>query len=251
MLGLDPKVVNARSRLDVGPNPDAGPKPDVVNAGREPELGPKPNAVNVGSEPDVGPKPNAVNVELKPDAVNAGLKPDVVNAGPKPDAINAGPKPDAWPKPKSRAEAQKCKCRAEARCGAKAQYSKCRAEAQCCLLVGDFLQWKKETMKEHELFAIPMQEFWVANWPSRRRASTSRDMHRYTQEMCRRCVHVVDRPSGHGSSCLGGRVKTAGGLPAIVGTTRLSCGMGGRDGLGLLSQRISLWRSKDRGWSTC
>ncbi|PKI66311.1 hypothetical protein CRG98_013273 [Punica granatum] len=34
----------------------------------------------------------------------------------------------------------------------------------------------------------------------------------------------VDRPSGHNSSCYGGRVKTAGGLPAVVGTTRLSCG---------------------------
>ncbi|OWM64666.1 hypothetical protein CDL15_Pgr012318 [Punica granatum] len=39
----------------------------------------------------------------------------------------------------------------------------------------------------------------------------------------RRCKEV-DRPSGHNSSCYGGRVKTAGGLPAVVGTTRLSCG---------------------------
>ncbi|PKI49447.1 hypothetical protein CRG98_030179 [Punica granatum] len=42
----------------------------------------------------------------------------------------------------------------------------------------------------------------------------------------------VDRPSGQDSSCRGGRVKAAGGLPAKVGTTRLSCGVGGRDGLG-------------------
>ncbi|PKI74125.1 hypothetical protein CRG98_005480, partial [Punica granatum] len=88
-----------------------------------------------------------------------------------------------------------------------------------CLLVGDFLQWKKETMKEHELFAIPMQG-------------------------------KIDRPSGHSSSCRGGRVKAASGLPAKVGTTRLSCGVGGRDGLGFWSKHISLWRSEDRGWST-
>ncbi|PKI56496.1 hypothetical protein CRG98_023134 [Punica granatum] len=61
---------------------------------------------------------------------------------------------------------------------------------------------------------------------------------------------VVDRPSVHNSSCRGGRVKTAGGLPVVVGTTRLPCGVGGWDGLGLWSQRILLWRSEDRGWST-
>ncbi|PKI70261.1 hypothetical protein CRG98_009338 [Punica granatum] len=61
---------------------------------------------------------------------------------------------------------------------------------------------------------------------------------------------VVDRPSAHSSSCRGGKVKTAGGLPAVVGTTRLSCGVGGWDGLGLWSQCILLWRSEDRRWST-
>ncbi|PKI48951.1 hypothetical protein CRG98_030649 [Punica granatum] len=61
---------------------------------------------------------------------------------------------------------------------------------------------------------------------------------------------MVDLPSGHSSSCRGGRVKVASGLPAKVGTTRLSCGVGGRDGLGFWSQHISLWRSEDRGWST-
>ncbi|PKI64988.1 hypothetical protein CRG98_014612 [Punica granatum] len=45
----------------------------------------------------------------------------------------------------------------------------------------------------------------------------------------------VDRPSGHNSSCRGERVKAASGLPAKVGTTLLSCGVGGRDGLGFWS----------------
>ncbi|OWM76782.1 hypothetical protein CDL15_Pgr001061 [Punica granatum] len=47
-----------------------------------------------------------------------------------------------------------------------------------------------------------------------------------------------------------GRVKAASGLPAKVGTTRLSCGVGGRDGLGFWSQHISLWGSEDRKRST-
>ncbi|PKI42337.1 hypothetical protein CRG98_037272 [Punica granatum] len=49
---------------------------------------------------------------------------------------------------------------------------------------------------------------------------------------CRGCVGAnfnrgcpsVDRSSSHSSSCRGGRVKAASGLPAKVGTTRLSCG---------------------------
>ncbi|OWM70443.1 hypothetical protein CDL15_Pgr011919 [Punica granatum] len=90
-----------------------------------------------------------------PKAVNAGPKPD---ARLKPNAVNAEPKPDAGPKPKS-----------------------------SCLLVVDFLQWEKETMKEHELFRISMQECREANWPGRRRTSTPRDMHRV------RRVHVHRR----------------------------------------------------------
>ncbi|OWM64703.1 hypothetical protein CDL15_Pgr017473 [Punica granatum] len=39
----------------------------------------------------------------------------------------------------------------------------------------------------------------------------------------------MDSASGHSAS-RSGEVKTAGGLPAKVGTTRLSCGVGGRDG---------------------
>ncbi|PKI74292.1 hypothetical protein CRG98_005317 [Punica granatum] len=70
---------------------------------------------------------------------------------------------------------------------------------------------------------------------------------------------AVDRPSGHGSSCCGGRAKaasglpakvgttrlscgTAGGLPAKVGTTRLSCGVGGRDGRPLVIGRLAMER---------
>ncbi|OWM82771.1 hypothetical protein CDL15_Pgr008652 [Punica granatum] len=39
----------------------------------------------------------------------------------------------------------------------------------------------------------------------------------------------MDSASGHSTSRYG-EVKTAGGLPAKVGTTRLSYGVGGRDG---------------------
>ncbi|OWM85344.1 hypothetical protein CDL15_Pgr021099 [Punica granatum] len=60
----------------------------------------------------------------------------------------------------------------------------------------------------------------------------------------------MDSASDHSASRYG-EVKTAGGLPAKVGTTRLSCGVGGRDGLGFWSQHISLWGSEDRKWSTC
>ncbi|OWM63999.1 hypothetical protein CDL15_Pgr006369 [Punica granatum] len=126
MLDLSPKVVNARSRPDIGPKSDAGPKPDTVNAGSEPDVGPKSKA---------GPKPNAVNAKLEPDI------------GPE---LDVGPKPDARPKPNA--------------------YSG-------FLLVGDFQQWKKETMKEHELFKISMQECREVNWPGRRRANPPRDMH--------------------------------------------------------------------------
>ncbi|PKI39016.1 hypothetical protein CRG98_040582 [Punica granatum] len=97
--------------------------------------------------------------------LDAGPKPNAVNEGSKPNVVNARPKPDAEPKPKSRAETQ---------CGAEAQYSPYR----------------------------------------------------------------------------GGREKAVGGLPAKVGTTRRSGGVSGRDGLGFWSQRISLWRSEDHGWST-
>ncbi|OWM75304.1 hypothetical protein CDL15_Pgr012264 [Punica granatum] len=181
---------------------NAGSKPDAGNTGLKPNARPKPNA----AKPDARPKPNAGN---------AGLKPDAVNAEPKPDDVNTGPELD-----RKVQEMQKQKSMLRNSTGRyKAVALICLRSLwrEGCLLVGDFLQWEKEKMKEHELFKH----------------------------------ELVDRPSGHGSSCRGGRVKTAGGLPAVVGTTRLSCGVGDRDGLGLWSQRILLWRSEDRGWSTC
>ncbi|PKI49911.1 hypothetical protein CRG98_029695 [Punica granatum] len=60
----------------------------------------------------------------------------------------------------------------------------------------------------------------------------------------------VGRPLVPSSPCHGGRVKAASGLPVKVGTTLPSRGVGGRDGLGLWSQRISQWRSEDHGGST-
>ncbi|PKI69687.1 hypothetical protein CRG98_009958 [Punica granatum] len=251
--------------------------------------------------------------------------------GPKPDAVNAGPKPDARQKPKSWAEARCSKCWAEARCSRcmldkkvqemQKQWSmlsnsarRCKAvtlifshslRREGCLLVGDFLQWKKETMKEHELFAIPMQGCREANWPGRRRANTPKNVHRYIEHACMSwckhvwtCVrrarslvdargHAEERASDHAvilfvrkklvlvnfawgdrgwstregwhdspvvrggspgwttsshSTSRHGEVKTAGGLPAKVGTTRLSCGVGGRVGWLLVIARLAMER---------
>ncbi|PKI48883.1 hypothetical protein CRG98_030731 [Punica granatum] len=53
---------------------------------------------------------------------------------------------------------------------------------------------------------------------------------------------AVDRPSGQGSSCRGGRVKAASGLPAKVGMTRRLCGVGGRDGRPLVIARLAMER---------
>ncbi|OWM75192.1 hypothetical protein CDL15_Pgr003898 [Punica granatum] len=47
--------------------------------------------------------------------------------------------------------------------------------------------------------------------------------------------------SGHSTS-RHGEVKTAGGLPAKVGTTRLSCRVGGRDGRPLVIARLAMER---------
>ncbi|PKI61485.1 hypothetical protein CRG98_018122 [Punica granatum] len=49
----------------------------------------------------------------------------------------------------------------------------------------------------------------------------------------------MDSSSGHNISRYG-EVKIAGGLPAKVGTTRLSCGVGGRDGRPLVIARLAM-----------
>ncbi|PKI48967.1 hypothetical protein CRG98_030634 [Punica granatum] len=66
--GPKPDVRQKPDTVNAGPEPDARPKPNTVNVGPEPDAGPKPNAVNVGLEPDAGPKPDAGS---KPNAVNA------------------------------------------------------------------------------------------------------------------------------------------------------------------------------------
>ncbi|OWM83243.1 hypothetical protein CDL15_Pgr012724 [Punica granatum] len=92
-----------------------------------------------------------------PKAVNAGLGPD---ARSKPDA---GLEPDARPKPHAVNAGLTGKCK--------------RCKSKGCLLVENFLQWEKKTMKEHELFRISMQECREANWPGRHRANPLRDMY--------------------------------------------------------------------------
>ncbi|PKI67460.1 hypothetical protein CRG98_012044 [Punica granatum] len=52
-------------------------------------------------------------------------------------------------------------------------------------------------------------------------------------------VAGMDSASGHRAS-RHGEVKTAGGLPAKVGTTRLSYGVGGRDGRPLVIARLAM-----------
>ncbi|OWM66613.1 hypothetical protein CDL15_Pgr005050 [Punica granatum] len=162
-VGLEPDAVNA------GPEPDARPKPNTVDAGPEPDVGPKPNKVNAGPEPDAGPKPNVVNAGPKPEAVP---KPNVVNAGPKPEAVpkpnvvNAGPKPEAVPKPNVVNAGPKPKAGPKPNVVNACLIRKCkRCKSKGCLLVENFLQWEKKTMKEHELFRISMQECREANWP--------------------------------------------------------------------------------------
>ncbi|PKI70816.1 hypothetical protein CRG98_008783 [Punica granatum] len=49
----------------------------------------------------------------------------------------------------------------------------------------------------------------------------------------------MDSASGHSISRYG-EVKTAGGLPAKVGTTRLSCGVGGRAGRPLVIAHLAM-----------
>ncbi|OWM72492.1 hypothetical protein CDL15_Pgr013847 [Punica granatum] len=54
-------------------------------------------------------------------------------------------------------------------------------------------------------------------------------------------VAGMDSASGPSASRYG-EVKTAGGLPAKVGITRLSCGVGGQDGRPLVITRLAMER---------
>ncbi|PKI49201.1 hypothetical protein CRG98_030407 [Punica granatum] len=71
---------------------------------------------------------------------------------------------------------------------------------------------------------------------SRRRRQRTSEIHSLIGGM----TVLVDRPSGHSSSGRRGRVKAASGLPAKVGTTRLSCGVGGRDGRPLVIAYLAM-----------
>ncbi|PKI70902.1 hypothetical protein CRG98_008697 [Punica granatum] len=101
-------------------------------------------------------------------------------------------------------------------------------------------------MKEHECSQFAMQGCREANWPGRRCVNTLRDVHWYVELACMGwCEHVwtcVGWPSVHGSPYHGRRVKAAGGLPVKVGTTRLSCEVGGWDEQPLVTTRLAMER---------
>ncbi|PKI65841.1 hypothetical protein CRG98_013745 [Punica granatum] len=199
VLGQNPNVVN------VGPKPDARPKPNAESAG------PK----SAGPEPDAGLKPNA---RPKPNAVNAGPKSNVVNAGSKSNAVNVGPESDAGPKP---------------------------------IVVNAGLKPDAEPKVGPNLNAGPKPDVVNAGLIGKCKNCESKD----AQGLAEICAfdHAVMLSVSKklvSVSLTWEEVKTAGGLPAIVGITRLSCGVGGRDELGFWSQHISLWGSEDCGWST-
>ncbi|PKI52241.1 hypothetical protein CRG98_027368, partial [Punica granatum] len=166
----------------------------------------------------------------QPDAVNAGPEPDVgpepnaVNAGLEPDAVNAGPELDDGPEPNAvnaGPEPDAVNAGSEPDAGPELDAVNAGPEPDA-------------GSEPHTVNAGPEPD-----------AGSEPDVVNVGPE-----PDVVDRPSGHSSSCRRGRVKAASGLPTKVGTTRLSCGVGGRDGLGFWSQHISLWRSEDLRWST-
>ncbi|OWM72757.1 hypothetical protein CDL15_Pgr024809 [Punica granatum] len=191
-----------------------GQNPNAVNVGPELDIGPEPKSgaealcSKCGPEPDAGPKPNAVNAGQKldagpkPNSVNAGLKPD---AEPKPNAINAGPEPDAGPKPNvvNACSIRKCK--------------KCKCKGGSALGPQLALPWRKGEDR---------------GWSTRKGWHNS----------------PVVRGGWPGWTTFGhstsrhGEVKTAGGLPAKVGTIRLSCGVGGRDGRPLVIACLAMER---------
>ncbi|PKI78951.1 hypothetical protein CRG98_000663 [Punica granatum] len=219
MLGQGPKAVN------VGPRPDAGPKlksgAEAQKWGRSPmrgqnpKAGPKPDAVNEGPEPDVWPEPN------------------VVNAGPEPDA---GPKPDTGPKPNA---VNACSIRKCKRCKSKDEQGlaeRCASDHTVMLsvrkkLVSISLTWEGGSALGPQL-ALPWRKGEGRRWSTREGWHDSPVM---------RGGWPGWTAFGHSTS-RHGEVKTAGGLPTKVGTTPLSCGVGGWDGRPLVIARHAVER---------
>ncbi|PKI57883.1 hypothetical protein CRG98_021722 [Punica granatum] len=221
MQGQSPKAV------DAGPEPDAGPKLDMVNAG------PKPDAVNMGPEPD------------------AGLKPDV------------GQKPKSGAEARCGAKARCRKCGAGARCRAGARCSKCGAGARCragtrCRAGAPCNAWghAKRCASDHAVMvsvskklvsvsltceggsalglqlALPWRKGEDRRWSTREGWHDSPVM-RGGWSGCTASGHSMSRH---------GEVKTVGGLPAKVSTTHLSCRVGGQDGRPLVIARLAMER---------
>ncbi|PKI55420.1 hypothetical protein CRG98_024193 [Punica granatum] len=143
--------------------------------------------------------------------------------GQNPKAVNARPKPDAGPKPES---------------------NKCELEIQKQKMLGrDPKAVNAGVGKRTSLVGIVQAHRGACIGTHMRCADGACMWYAVTHLY----MLVVDRPLDHSSSCLGGRVKIVGGLLVMAVTTRLPCGVGGRDGLSLWSQRILLWRSEDRG----
>ncbi|PKI47011.1 hypothetical protein CRG98_032596 [Punica granatum] len=131
-----------------------------------------------------------------------GRSPKTVNAGPRPDA---GPKPDEGPEPDA---------------GPKPDVVNAYSIRKC----------KRCKSKDA--------------WGHAERCASD---HAVTLSVSKKLVSVSLTWEGgslsvHNSPCHGGRVKTAGGLPAKVGTTRRSCGVGGRDGRPLVIACLAMER---------
>ncbi|PKI64288.1 hypothetical protein CRG98_015328 [Punica granatum] len=126
--------------------------------------------------------------------------------GSEPNAVNAGPKPDAEPKPNAINACSIGKCK------------KCNNEGQLRNSTGHY--------KVVTLIFLPscsVEQGWGLS-----------------VEIPMSWMRDVDRPSSHNSSCRGGWVKAASGLSAKVGTTRQSCGVGGRDGWPMVIARLAM-----------
>ncbi|PKI66956.1 hypothetical protein CRG98_012621 [Punica granatum] len=136
-------------------------------------------------------------------------------------AVDAGPKPES------------CRCGAEARC------SKCMLNRKM-----------QEMQKQRSMQRNSARKGEGRRWPASEGGHDSPVMRdgwpRWTAS-----GHSTSRhgeggwpgwtASGHSTS-RHGEVKTAGGLPAKVGTTCLSCRVGGRDGRPLVIARLAMER---------